>query len=235
MFAPAAFLPYTCLFYLPPYLISPMKNLFSSFSSLLVAAACALTLGSCNRAEYAMLPQGASYLGSTRVATPAPAAKPAVATTEVAVAPIETPIAAPKPAVAATAPEAVPATADAAEVAAPAATVPAAATAPATALGSTAAISTPSAPVKMTRVQRFAASKAIKMMSKASGVTQFKEKLDVAKTQKVSGNLRTGIILILIGLIISLFSRVNSIFGLIGAIIAIIGLIFIVLWLLDNI
>ncbi|MDO7876900.1 hypothetical protein Q5H93_19295 [Hymenobacter sp. ASUV-10] len=223
------------LFYLPTYLISPMKNLFSSFSSLLVAAACALTLGSCNRAEYAMLPQGASYLGSTRVATPAPAPKPAVAPTEVAAAPTEAAVAAPKPAVAAAPAEATPSTSNVAEVSSPAATIPAATAAAPAALGSTAAISTPTAPAKMTRVQRFAASKAIKMMSKASGVTQFKEKLDVAKTQKVSGNLRTGIILILIGLIISLFSRVNSIFGLIGAIIAIIGLIFIVLWLLDNI
>ena len=51
-----------------------MKNIFSPFAKLIAVAACALTLGSCSRAEYAMLPKGGSYHGVTRVATPVPTA-----------------------------------------------------------------------------------------------------------------------------------------------------------------
>lgn len=220
------------LFYLPTYLISPMKNLFSSFSSLLVAAACALTLGSCNRAEYAMLPQGASYLGSTRVATPAAAPKPAVAPTSVTATPTETPAAAATPAVAAAPAETAPATSNAAEVVAPAATIPAAAAAPAKALGRTAAISAPTAPAKMTRVQRFAASKLLKSVARKIDSKQLSQRLDTAETQKVSSNLKLGIVLMVIGAIVALLP---GLFRVLGLIIFIIGVLFLVLAILDMV
>ncbi|MDB5233460.1 MAG: hypothetical protein JWR44_453 [Hymenobacter sp.] len=211
-----------------------MKNTFLSFSKLIAVAACALSLGSCNRAEYAMLPKGASYHGVTRVATPvpakpeimaaeAPAAPATVAAPEVAVAPPAT--AAPtakaverNPAtrVAAKAPEGI-LSEDAALVAATVATLPQSQAAP-----------------KPTRVQKFAATRLVRTVAKLSGVSQVKQTLETARTQKLSGNLRTGVILLLIGLLISLFSGINRVFGFIGGVIAIIGLIFIVLYLLDN-
>jgi|GEM_PF-884025 len=214
-----------------------MKNILSPLYSLVAGALCTLALGSCSRAEYAMLPPSSSYLGTTRAVATAPAraaqrstvaletTAPKVASE--AVAEPETPVEARTPAT----PVAKTSTASSAtDEAEPANEAAAAAVAAPVAAATVAQHS-----VKMTRVQKFAASKALRTLNKAMGVTQFKEKLDVAKTQKISGNLRTGIILLLIALIVSLFSRVNSIFGLIGTIIAIIGLIFIVLWLLDNI
>jgi hypothetical protein len=215
-----------------------MKNFLSPLATLVAGAACALALGSCSRADYAMLPKGASYHGVTRVATPVPAETPPLAT------PAPEAIAA-APAPAETAAATGIATTATPATAAPATPAPAAATSTADAAALAAApaaiaaadptVAATDAPRKMTRVQKFAASKALRTLNKAMGVTQFKQKLDVAKTQKISGNLRTGIVLLLIALIISLFSRINSIFGLIGTIIAIIGLVFIVLWLLDNV
>jgi hypothetical protein len=61
-----------------------------------------------------------------------------------------------------------------------------------------------------------------------SQAPQFKKKDATASTARISGNLRTGIILLLIGLIVGLFS------GFIGTIIALIGVVFLVLWLLDE-
>jgi hypothetical protein len=61
-----------------------------------------------------------------------------------------------------------------------------------------------------------------------SQAPQFKKKDATASTARISGNLRTGIILLLIGLIVGIFSNF------IGTIIALIGLVFLVLWLLDE-
>jgi hypothetical protein len=200
-----------------------MKNLFSSFSSLLVAAACALTLGSCNRAEYTMLPQGGSYLGSTRVATPVPAAKTAPVAAEVAVAPAAVR--------AAVSTESVPTATDVAPASAPA-TTPGDVATSATAMGNTATVSTPTAPIKMTRVQRFAANKLLKSVAKKIDSKQLSQRLNTAETQKVSSNLKLGIVLMVIGAIVALLP---GLFRVLGLIIFIIGVLFLVLAILDMV
>ncbi|MDQ2792487.1 MAG: hypothetical protein M3Y12_00550 [Bacteroidota bacterium] len=201
-----------------------MKNHFSAVSKLVAAAICALSLGSCSRAEYAMLPQGASYHGVARVATPVPAATvaPAAVVTEAAA-----------PAVVAVAP-ATPVQAPSAVGVAPAAqevaVVPAAKAAKST-VPAAMATTTAAAP-KLSLVQRVALNKVTrkmdKLMQKSGSVRQHDNTASTAKTQKVSGNLRTGLILLLVGLLVGIFNT------LIGTIIALIGVIFIVLWLLDS-
>ncbi|MEJ7660933.1 MAG: hypothetical protein WKG07_15605 [Hymenobacter sp.] len=57
---------------------------------------------------------------------------------------------------------------------------------------------------------------------------QMKQGDNTAHTTRINGNLRTGIILLVIGLLVGLLN------SLIGTIIAIIGLVFILLWLLDS-
>lgn len=198
-----------------------MKHLSASFSKLLAVAACALTLGSCNRAEYAMLPKSSSYHGVARVAAPVPVA-PAASEAAVTVA---APAVAPTPPVAAIA--AVPqAAAPIAAAAVPAPTVKA--TGVADASDAPATVVAPVAPRKLSLVQRLAVAKVTKQLRKATDGIQLRPKQNAAETQRISGNLRTGLILLLIGLLVGLFN------GLIGTIIALIGVIFIVLWLLDN-
>ena len=200
-----------------------MKNLVSPFAKLIAVAACALTLGSCSRSEYAMLPKGGSYHGVTRVSTPVPATAETVAA----------------PAAAATAAETRPAAAPVVAVA-PVTKAPAAAKTSAAVLESPAAAATVAATPapKLNLVQRMALSKVTrkmeKMVQKSGSVRQHDNTASTSKTTAISGNLRTGIILLLVGLLISLFSGISGIFGIIGAIIAIIGLIFIILWLLDQ-
>ena len=205
-----------------------MRYLSASFAKLLTVAACALTLGSCNRAEYAMLPKSSSYHGVARVATPV-RVEPTPASTaapEIVTAP---------PAVT-TSPSAV-----AGEATAPIQTSSAAVVAQrevsaveTTPTHSAAALATTAPAPKLTRVQRFAASKLVHKVAKIANIPQVTKQLATAETQKISGNLRTGVILLLIGLLISLFSGINRIFGLIGGVIAVIGLIFIILYLLDS-
>jgi hypothetical protein len=205
-----------------------MQNLTSTLSRLAVVLTGALTLGACSRAEYAFLPKSASYLGTTTAAPKARVATEPVATTApVAQAPV---VVAPI----AEAPEIVIATAPAAphvaKVATPTPPVQAEA-----AITSKAATVATQAPQKLSLVQRIALAKVTKKLNKlADKAPQFKQGDNTAHTSRISGNLRTGIILILIGLLISLLSGISGIFGLIGGIIAIIGLIFIILWLLDS-
>jgi hypothetical protein len=206
-----------------------MQNLTSTLGRLAVVIAGALTLGSCSRAEYAFLPRSASYLGTT---TAAPKARVAAATPtpEVAVAPataVETP--APEATVA-TAPVAVaaPVAATPVAVAKPVATKPQAVVEDAT-IATTSAPAATAAPQKLTLVQRMAMAKVTKKINKLAAKSQFKQGDNTASTSRIDGNLRTGIILLLIGLLVGLLN------GLIGTIIAIIGLVFIVLWLLDSI
>ena len=195
-----------------------MKNLVSPFAKLIAVAACALTLGSCSRSEYAMLPKGGSYHGVTRVSTPVPAAAETVA------APATAPVVASIPA------EAQPVTAPVV-AAAPA---KAATKTPAAVLESPAAAATiAAAPApKLNLVQRIALNKVTnkmeKMVQKSGSVRQHDNTASTTKTAAISGNLRIGIILLLVGLLVGLLN------GLIGTIIAIIGLIFIILWLLDQ-
>jgi hypothetical protein len=196
-----------------------MKNFFPPFAKVIALAACALSLGSCSRSEYAMLPKGSSY-GVTRVATPVPAATLATAVspaaeTVVSVAPVVAEAPAAAPAVAA-----IPA----------AKTTPRAAT-PAVAVEAPTAIATAPAP-KLNLVQRIALNKVArkmdKLMQKSGSVRQHDNTASTSNTAAISGNLRIGIILLLVGLLVGLLN------GLIGTIIAIIGLIFIILWLLDQ-
>ncbi|GAA3993182.1 hypothetical protein [Hymenobacter antarcticus] len=198
-----------------------MKNPVFPFAKLIAVVACALTLGSCSRSEYAMLPKGGSYHGVTRVSTPVPAAAETVAA----------PVAA--PAVATTTAEAQPAAAPVV-AAAPVTKAPAAAKTPAAVLDSPAAAATvAAAPApKLSLVQRMALSKVThkmdKLVQKSGSVRQHDNTASTTKTAAISGNLRIGIILLLVGLLVGLLN------GLIGTIIAIIGLIFIILWLLDQ-
>ena len=194
-----------------------MKNLVSPFAKLIAVAACALTLGSCSRSEYAMLPKGGSYHGVTRVSTPLPATAETVAA----------------PAAAATAAETRPAAAPVVAVAL-VTKAPAVAKTPAAVLESPAAAATvAAAPApKLNLVQRMALGKVThkmeKMVQKSGSVRQHDNTASTSKTAAISGNLRIGIILLLVGLLVGLIN------GLIGGIIAIIGLIFIILWLLDQ-
>ena len=200
-----------------------MKNFFPPFAKFVALAACALTLGSCSRSEYAMLPKGSSYHGVARVVTPVPAATP-----ETAVAPAAAPVA--PVAVAAVQPGA-PAVAAAAPAAKTQVRV-----ATSVVAAPTAVVAAP-AP-KLNLMQRMALGKVTrkmdKLMQKSGSFRQHDNTASTAKTSAISGNLRTGLIFLLVGLLISLFSGISGIFGIIGAIFAIIGLVFIILWLLDQ-
>lgn len=202
-----------------------MKNFFPPFAKLIALAACALSLGSCSRSEYAMLPKGSSY-GTTRVATPVRTVTPATVVAPAA------------EAVVATAPAAVAAVQPPAPVAAePAAKTTARVAAPAVAIESPTTVAAAPAP-KLNLVQRIALNKVTrkmdKMIQKSGALRQHDNTASTTKTAAISGNLRTGLIFLLVGLLISLFSGISGIFGVIGAIFAIIGLVFIILWLLDQ-
>lgn len=193
-----------------------MKNFLPSFTKFVAVAACALTLGSCNRAEYAMLPKGSSYHGVARVATPVPAAEVAVAAPAAPVAASTSEITPAPAAVAATTPVAQPV----AKAAKPAATT-------AVAVGNEATAATP-AP-KLNAFQRLAVNKVTRKVDKMMQKATARQHDNTASTARggIDGNLRIGLILLLIGLLLGLIN------GLIGSIVAIIGLVFIVLWLLD--
>ncbi|OGX89818.1 hypothetical protein [Hymenobacter coccineus] len=200
-----------------------MKKLSSSFARLLAVAGCALALGSCNRAEYAMLPKTSTYYGEAahRHVAAAPAASEQPAAVAAA------PVAAPAPIVEAPAPVA------AMAPAAPRTVAPKALATPAAVAATTAAAPAP----KPTLVQRMLANKAVKSVDKMMAKVQGKQA--TANTARIDGNLRTAIIALLIAVIASLFAGISggvgTIFGIIAVIAAIIGLVFLVLWLLDNV
>lgn len=205
-----------------------MQNLISTLGRLTVVLAGALALGSCSRSDYAFLPKSASYLG-TATATPKARqqAAPVATSTEVAQAPVVAP--APVAEAPAVAPEITVATAPAPRVApASVAAVQAPAQAASAAATPNATVAT-AAPKSLNLVQRMALAKVTKKLNKlADKSSQFKQGDNTAHTARISGNLRTGLILLLVGLIVGIFS------GLIGTIIALIGVIFLVLWLLDE-
>ena len=201
-----------------------MQNLTSTMGRLAVVLAGALALGSCNRAEYATLPRSASYMGTTtatskaRVAVSSPIVAAPVATApEVAAAPV------------AEAPLAATAATPVAPVAAEAPAARVAAVAPRTQAAAAAAPDAVAAAPKLNLAQRIALAKVTKKLNKlTANAPQLKKGDNTAHTTRINGNLRTGIILLLVGLIVGIFS------GLIGTIIALIGVIFLVLWLLDE-
>ncbi|MBD2724111.1 hypothetical protein [Hymenobacter armeniacus] len=206
-----------------------MKNIFPSFAKLAVVAFGALTLGSCNRAEYAMLPKGASYHGVTRVATPVPT-KPeaaAPAALEAVVAPQEPVVA--SEAVAATATPQAPKAAPAAKSVAT--TEPAVSPAEISAAAPAAAEAVPAR--KLSGIQRLALNKVTKKVDKLVQKATARQQGNTASVAKggVSGNLRLGIILMVIGALIALLP---GLFRVLGLIVFIVGVLFLLLWVLDQ-
>jgi len=181
----------------------------------------AASLTSCNRAEYAMLPKTSSYHGTaaTRAVAVAPVAP------EVAPATIEAaPVATPAPAVEDSTPQ----------VASAVAVKPAAApaeVATASVPAATEAIAKPAKAPKVNFMQKAIVQKVMKKADKMANKLQIQQKHETADANRLSGNLRTGIILLLVGLLISLIP--GGLFDLVGGIIAIVGIVFIVLGLLD--
>lgn len=191
-----------------------MKNLTSTLGRLSVALASALALGSCNRAEYAILPRSASYQSSTTVATaPRPVATPAPAA-----APVLTEAVVTLPAV----PVATATKASLAAAPAPAAPV----------------VAPPPAAPKLSLVQRLALAKITKKLDKlAAKSPQFKQRSAVAARGGLDENLRTGLLFvvaaILVGLIASLLS--SGFLAIIATILFIIGLVFGFFYLVDHV
>lgn len=158
-----------------------MKNHLFAVSKLVAAAVCALSLGSCSRAEYAMLPKGASYHGVARAATPVPV-RAASTTAPAVVVP------------ATSAPETVALSSTPAVVAAPASVQTVAAPAPAAAEKAeqiTVASALAAAPVvaKSTLIQRLALNKVThkldKLMQKAGSVRQHENTASTARGASV--------------------------------------------------
>ena len=193
-----------------------MKNMFSSWAKLAAVAACALSLGSCSRAEYALLPKSAApYHGGQRASAPVPVAAAAAAASSA------------------------PASAEAAP-AIPAATPASAPSLPAQAAGSARrpaavaaapAVATAAVPArKPNAVQRLVLKQATRKLDKLVQKSTARRHDNTASTAAsgISGNLRLGLILLLVGVLVGL------IIPIVGTIIAIIGLVFIILWLLDQ-
>ena len=198
-----------------------MKHFFNHLPKLAALAAIVLSVSSCNRAEYAMLPKTTPYHATYHsAAKPAPSRAPEQEKVTVAEAPAVSAEEKNEAIVPTTAPAA------ASPTAATVAAAPAAAAKPVAA--------TP-APRKATLAQKLALNKVTKKLDKLAGKAQLKPHSETASANALEGNLRTGVILLLVGLLVSLLSGVSGVFGLIGGIIAIIGLIFIILYLLDEI
>lgn len=199
-----------------------MKNL-PSLTKLVAVVACALSLAACNRAEYVMLPQTATYYGQHTVrVTPT---TPTVATTalQTADAPtaatVATVVLAPAPLTPTRHIKAVVAQQQATNSQSVTTSVPAA--------SEEVAVRAPKATLSQRLALATLTHKLDKALQKSSTVRSHDNTASVTKGG-ISGNLRTGIILLLVGLLVGIFSH------LIGTIIALIGVIFIVLWLLDS-
>lgn len=198
-----------------------MKKLSTLWRQLTLAAVATVALAGCNRAEYAMLPKTSSYHG-TVAQQASPTAPSAYEVT--APAPVE-------------APEAVVAIREvsaAKEVAtvernpaAPAATKREVARA----AKATAAATKAAAP-KTSLMEKAVVQQVMKKADKLASKMQFKQHKESADVSRLSGYLRTGIILLLVGLLVSLIP--GDVFSLIGGILAIVGIIFLVLWLLNE-
>ena len=171
---------------------------------LTAVAAAALLLGSCHRAEYAALPRTSPYHATYHM--PVPAAPVATGKAEVA-ATAQPPVILVTPAASATT----------AAVQGAAASEPAKAAVP--------------APRKAGLLQKMLANKLVKKADKLTAKL-LKQPQNTAEVNRISGYLRTGLLLILIGLLITVIP--GGSFNTIGAIVAIIGVVFLALWLLDE-
>ena len=203
-----------------------MEKLSSLFGRLALTVAGALALGACNRAEYAMLPKSAAYLGTKPAAyAPRPAA-PVAATPGAPVsaapttAPAEViaaqPLAAPAPAVAATPVKAAPA--KPAPVATPAAAPTVAAA--------------PVAQPKPSLMQRLLLNKMVQKANRQAQKMSARQGNNTASTARVDGKLRYAIIF---GAISLIFYIIGGAFAnTIGTILLVIALLFLLFWLLDT-
>jgi len=192
-----------------------MKSLSPTLSRLAVILSGTLALGACSRADYATLPRTASYLNTATAV-----AKPRVASPKTEEA---------APVVAVAAPASV-VTTSSAVAPVPAAQVRVVAAASQPAQVTPAALASAPAP-KLNLVQRLALKKITKKLDKLVAKAPQLRQHDATAARGgsgISGNLRTGLIILLIGALVAIFN------GVIGGIIALIGLIFIVLWLLDQ-
>lgn len=203
-----------------------MKHLFSSYTKLAALAACALTLGSCNRSEYAMLPKSSSYHGVARVSAPVPTQEAAVPTPT-------------KPETVATAPTALAPLATLAAPTAVAAASPSPVAAPASQAAAATTIATPASSRKLNLVQRLTLAKVTHKLEKAAQkATVTGRHNNTASTQRIDGKLRQGLILLLVGLLVGILASVGgtigTLFAILGSILFIVGIVLIVLYLLDN-
>ena len=185
-----------------------MKHLSGIFQKLTVVVAATAALSSCNRAEYAALPQTSSYHGTQYVA-----AKPKAEVVAEAPAPVAAPA------------EATPAT-----------PAPVVAAAPAAVAAPAAKATKPAAAPKLNFLQKALVNKVVKKANKLASKAQLKQRSETAKTTAVEGRLRQGLLLLLAGIIIELLAALVDvgILYVLGSIVALVGIIFIVLYLLDE-
>ena len=87
------------------------------------------------------------------------------------------------------------------------------------------------APRKAGLLQKMLANKVVKKADKLTA-RLLKQPKNTAEVNRISGYLRTGLLLVIIGLLITILP--GDPFRLIGTIVAIIGVVFLVLWLLDE-
>lgn len=194
-----------------------MKHLFNTLSKLAAVAAVGLSISSCNRAEYAMLPKTtpyhATYGNVVKVEPAAPAAQNAAVVEAPATPQVEKSVAVEAPAPAATAKV----------VTAPAAPARVARVAtPKTAAG------------KTSMPQRALLAKVNKKIDKLASKAQTMKSKEAASHEEanaLSRNIKVGIILILIGLLLGIF---GGVIGVVGGIIALVGVVLIILGLLDE-
>ena len=178
-----------------------------SLPKLLTVAAVAITFGGCQRAEYALLPKTSSYHVAYQAPTqPAPEVKPL---SEAAVN-LQTPPVAPTAS---------------AQLASAAPQVVAKPVAPSAAAAPAATSRRPGL------LQKMLANKAVKKVDKLAAKL-LKQPQNTAEVNRISGYLRTGLLLILIGLLITVIP--GGSFNTIGTVVAIIGVVFLALWLLDE-
>ena len=190
----------------------------SLFPKFVITATAFLALSACNRAQYAALPEGPAY---HNLAHSRSTALPPVAATvaeepasQLTVAAATTPTTRRVENAQAIMYQKVSASAPKTEVKALVSADP-------TAIAATG----PGA--KTSRLQRALATKIQHRLAKISAVSH--DNTAAATRSGISGNLRTGLILLLIGLLVGAI-----ISGPVGSIIALIGVVFIVLWLLDE-
>ncbi|MBF9220039.1 hypothetical protein [Hymenobacter ruricola] len=207
---------------------NPLLSFTKPFTKLAAVACCALALGNCNRAEYAMLPKGASYHGVARAATPVPPAKPAAVASAATTPAAAEVAAAPAPAAAEAAPISEKAPATAAKAAAPQTTTATATTAAGATTATTIASDAPKAKGLTNMLTRKIEKRVSKMLSKAPSA----DRQSTAETAKsgFSVSIKTGIILMVIGALIALLP---GLFRLLGLIVFIVGVLILLLALLD--